>query len=153
MPVLEGGSSEADTGTADSGSLPTDGGAVKINLLFLSILLPACKVSEDKFIEEAAQSICSKWFECAEEEDLEMMWDDEGECREFIEGENQPEGDEADCEYDAKAADDCLDAYDEMDCDDVMEGTTPRNATTSTRATARADRPDADSGQVGPPPL
>jgi hypothetical protein len=98
---------------------------VKFNPLLLSVLLPACGLSEENFIEKAARKSCEAVFECAEEEDIDPKFDDEEECREFIEGLAQPQGDEADCEYDGGAARDCLDAYDEMDCDDVMGGTSP----------------------------
>jgi hypothetical protein len=99
---------------------------VKPISLFVSILLlSACGLSEDKFIEKTAKKSCEMLFKCAEEEDIDPKFDDEGECREFIEGLAQPQGDEADCEYDGGAARDCLSAYDDMDCDDLFEGTSP----------------------------
>jgi hypothetical protein len=85
--------------------------------------LAACggSISEDKFLDKLAQKTCDLAFECADEKDIDPKFNDEGECVEFIKGLTQPQGDNADCEYDGDAANDCLDAIDELECDDDAE--------------------------------
>jgi hypothetical protein len=96
------------------------GGAVKANLLLLSSLIATgCGLDEDKFLDKFANKTCDIYFECEDELEYELKWDDKGECVEFFEGITQPQGDEADCEYDEDAAHDCLAAIDELECNDL----------------------------------
>jgi hypothetical protein len=100
---------------------------VKLNLLFLSSLIATgCSggPSEDEFAEEAAEVFCAKMFECFDDTVLDMMYEDEEACRESMQGEMEPGG-EDDCEYDSKAADECLDAFEDADCADLKAGTVP----------------------------
>ena len=94
---------------------------MKLNLLVPCFALAACgsgSISEEKFLEKFAEEICDFTFECADELDKDPKFNDEGECVEFFQGITQPVGDEADCEYDGEAANDCLAALHELDCDD-----------------------------------
>ena len=94
---------------------------MKLNPLLSCFFLAACggSISEDKFLDKFAQKTCDKLFECADEKDLDPKFNDEGECVEFFKGLTQPVGDEADCEYDGDAANDCLSAIDEIECGDT----------------------------------
>ena len=100
---------------------------MKLNLFLLSSLIATgCGggVSEDKFGEEAAKSICAKMFECNEAM-ISKVYEDEAACQDALSGDYEPGAKTDDCDYDAKAADDCLDAFDAMSCDDVKAGTVP----------------------------
>ena len=100
---------------------------MKLNLFLLSSMIATgCGggPSEEEFAEKAAEVFCAKIFECFDESMVEKMYGDEESCRETMQGDMEP-GDESDCEYDSKAADDCLDAYDAMACDDLKAGTVP----------------------------
>jgi hypothetical protein len=105
-----------------SGRLPAHGGAVRFNPLWLSVLLPACGLSEDNFLDKFANKSCDLYFDCEDELEYDLKWDDKGECVEFFEGITQEQGDEADCEYDEDAAHDCLAAIDDMECSDLDDG-------------------------------
>ena len=98
---------------------------MKTNLFLLSSLIATgCSggVSEDEFGEEAAKVFCAKMFECLDGKTLDFMgYDDEDACVEDLETEMEPGGDDDDCEYDAGAADDCLDAFEEMSCEDLKD--------------------------------
>jgi len=84
--------------------------------------LAACggPVSEDKFLEKLGQKSCQLAFECAED-DTEPKFNDQAECEEFWAGITQAQGGEADCEYDGDAASECLDAINEIECDDQVD--------------------------------
>ncbi len=99
---------------------------MKLNLLmFSSLIATGCGggVSEDEFGEEAAKSICAKMFECNEAM-VSKVYEDEAACQDALSGDYEPGG-EDDCDYDASAADDCLDAFDAMECDDLKAGNVP----------------------------
>ena len=101
---------------------------MKLNLLMLSSLIATgCGgPSEDEFAEKAAEVACEKMFECMDQKALDFMgWDDEEACREDMEVDYEPGGDDADCEYDSKAADDCLDAFEDLSCEDLKAGNMP----------------------------
>jgi len=97
---------------------------VKLNLLFPCVALAACggSISEDKFLDKLGKKLCQLEFECADKADTEPKFNDEGECEEFWAGITQSQGGEADCEYDGDAARDCLDAVDEIECNDEIDG-------------------------------
>jgi hypothetical protein len=101
---------------------------VKTNLLLLSSLIATgCGggVSEDEFAAEFAKSYCAKMFECMDQKALDFMgWDDEEACRQAMDGDGKGGDKSDDCNYDSKAADDCLDAFDALSCDDLKSGTT-----------------------------
>jgi hypothetical protein len=93
---------------------------VKLNLL-VCFVLAACgggSVSEDKFLDKLGKKSCQLAFDCADEAGTDPKFNDVGECEEFWAGITQPQGGEADCEYDGDAASACLDAIDEIQCDD-----------------------------------
>jgi hypothetical protein len=93
---------------------------VKLNLVLLSSLIATgCGLSEDKFLDKASNKYCDLFFDCEDDLDYELPWNDEGECVEFFKGNTQPKGEEADCEYDEDAAQDCLSAIDELECNDL----------------------------------
>ena len=95
---------------------------MKARLLLLSSLVATgCGLSEDKFLDKVSNKYCDLFFDCEEELDHELKWNDEGECVEFFKGISQPKGDEADCEYDSEAAHDCLAAIDELECNDITD--------------------------------
>ena len=98
------------------------GGAVKLNPLLSCFALAACggPVSEDKFLEKLGQKSCQLAFECAED-DTEPKFNDQAECEEFWAGITQAQGGEADCEYDGDAASECLDAINEIECNDQVD--------------------------------
>ena len=101
---------------------------MKLKLLVLSSLIATgCGggVSEDEFGEEAAKSICAKMFECLDESVVTKMYADEEACQEALSSDYDPGAKTDDCDYDSKAADDCLDAFDAMSCDDLKAGTMP----------------------------
>ena len=98
----------------------------KTNLLLLSSLIATgCGggVSEDDLGKEAAKSVCAKMFECNEAM-VSKVYEDEAACQDALSGDYEP-GAEDDCDYDSKAADDCLDAFDALSCDELKAGTTP----------------------------
>ena len=100
---------------------------MKTNLLLLSSLIATgCGggVSEDEFGEEFAKVYCAKMFECFDAM-AGKMYDDEEACRQAMEGDDNPGDKTDDCDYDSKAADDCLDAFDAESCEDLKAGTTP----------------------------
>jgi hypothetical protein len=94
---------------------------VKLNLLVSCFALVACgggSISEDKFLEQLGKKSCQLAFECADEAGTEPDFNDVGQCEEFWAGITQPQGGEADCEYDGDAAGACIDAIDQVQCDD-----------------------------------
>jgi hypothetical protein len=100
---------------------------VKTNLLLLaSLIATGCGggVSENDFGAEAAKSVCAKMFECNKAM-VSKVYADEAACQDALSGNYDPTAKSADCNYDSKAAGDCLDAFDAMSCDDVKAGTTP----------------------------
>ena len=75
------------------------------------VALTACGMSEDKYNEESIRLSCEFIIECYA--DLELYADvDECIADVTADQEDPPEG----CEYDAKAAKDCLSGLDEMAC-------------------------------------
>ena len=100
---------------------------MKLNLFLLSSMIATgCGggPSEDEFAEEFAKVYCAKMFECFDSM-AGKMYEDEEACRETMEGDGKPSEKEDDCDYDSKAADDCLDAFDAMECDDLKTGDIP----------------------------
>ena len=100
---------------------------MKLNLLlFSSVIATGCGggVSEDDFGKEAAKSICAKMFECNEAM-MSKVYADEAACEDALSADMDPGAKTDDCNYDAGAADDCLDAFDAMSCDDVKAGNMP----------------------------
>ena len=96
---------------------------MKLNLLLLSsVIATGCGgPSEEEFAEDAAKVVCEKMFECMDQKALDFMgWDDEEACREDMQGDYEPG--ESDCEYDADAANDCLDALEDSSCEDLKSG-------------------------------
>jgi hypothetical protein len=93
---------------------------VKLNPLLPCFALVACggSISEDKFLERLGKKSCQLAFECADEAGTEPDFNDVGQCEEFWAGITQPQGGEADCEYDGDAAGACIDAIDQVQCDD-----------------------------------
>ena len=93
---------------------------MKLNPLLACSALAACggSLSEEKFLEKLGKEFCQLEFDCADEADTEPKYNDQQECEEFWAGITQPQGNEADCEYDGDAANDCLSAIDEIECDD-----------------------------------
>ena len=95
---------------------------MKLNLVLLSSLMATgCGLSEDKFLDKASNKYCDLFFDCEDDLEGELPWNDEGECVEFFKGNTQPKGEDADCEDDSEAAHDCLAAIDELECDDLNE--------------------------------
>ena len=97
---------------------------MRANLLLLSsLIVTGCGLSEDKFIDKVANKYCDLFFECEDDLDYDLKWNDEGECVEYFQGITQPKGEHADCDYDEGAAHDCLAAIDELECSDLNEFT------------------------------
>ena len=100
---------------------------MKLNLFLLSsVIATGCGggVSENDFGKEAAKSICAKMFECLDKSVLNKMYADEAACQDALSADYDPGAKNADCNYDSKAAGDCLDAFDAMTCDDLKAGNT-----------------------------
>jgi hypothetical protein len=94
---------------------------VKLHPLLPCFVLAACgggSISEEKFLEKFGKEFCQLEFECADEADTEPKFNDVGECEEFWAGITQPQGNEPGCEYDGDAANDCLAAIHDIECDD-----------------------------------
>lgn len=85
----------------------------------------ACGPSQDEFFESLAEEICEKTAECLEDFEDYTGYDDVDECSDAWEdmSEGYPDAwtDEEVCEYDRDKARDCLDAIDDVECDDDEE--------------------------------
>ncbi len=78
-----------------------------MNKFFIAslVLLGACGLSEDKFADSFNEKLCDKLTEC----------NPDAECPEADDGDD---ADTADCTFDAKIAQECLDAIDAQTCDE-----------------------------------
>ena len=90
---------------------------------FLLPLLVACGPSEDKFQDRFAESACETLMECSED------GGDSGFSLVFFENQEQCEsfyslawGFMGECDYDKKAAKECLKSLDDLTCDGALEG-------------------------------
>ena len=95
----------------------------------LLTLLISCAPSEDEFAGELVEISCDRIFECTAQEDIDAMgilWifgDDAEECYELFEDDSGTDTATAedDCEYDKKAAKECLKEFDALSCDDGLD--------------------------------
>lgn len=88
------------------------------------LLLGACGVSEEKFQEQYAEKACTLTMECSADESGGFFFDSQEECESFFALALSLGTDG--CDYDKKAAKDCLNALDEATCDnagDELEST------------------------------
>lgn len=93
--------------------------------LGLALLLPAltaCYPDEDEFRDEQISIACEYYMECYSGDDdyVYFAFDSQSECEAFFGAFAGYYDDYYDtCEYDKKAAKECLDAYDQITCDDT----------------------------------
>jgi hypothetical protein len=88
----------------------------------LILALFACGVTERNFDERFAVAWCPVAFECADAEELAVLYADEAECRAVM---SSGAADLDACAFDARAAQDCLDAIEVMTCEEYDAGTPP----------------------------
>ena len=95
-------------------------------------LLTACGgMTEDEFGDEFIVVTCDKMFECTTAEEIEAagaFWvfgADSGECQAIFADAEVTEDTGAECAFDGAAAQECLDGYDAMTCEEAAEGTAP----------------------------
>jgi hypothetical protein len=87
-------------------------------------LLIACAPSEDEFQEESWGVTCDLLFECTSTEDIEAMgafWffgESVDDCYSLLDMATEDTGEETDCDYDKKAAKECLSEIEALTCDD-----------------------------------
>ncbi len=101
--------------------------------LFVAMgLLSACGgMTEDEFADEFIVATCDKMFECTSAEEIEAagaFWvfgADSEECQGIFADAEAVEDTGSTCEFDSSAAQECLDAYNSMSCEDAADGTTP----------------------------
>ena len=93
-------------------------------------LMIGCGLSQEKFETEYIDLSCDKVFECFSAEDIEAageFWTlgaDAAECSTIL-NDQAAEAEDAECEYDAAAAQACLDASADLSCDDYLAGNLP----------------------------
>ena len=101
--------------------------------LFVALgLLSACGgMTEDEFADEMIVVTCDKMFECTTAEEIEAagaFWvfgADSEECQAIFDSAEATEDTGAECEFDGAAAQECLDGYESMTCEEAAEGTAP----------------------------
>jgi len=87
------------------------------------VLLPACGVNEDNYVEKFAKVLCGLYDECYQEE-FASYWDDVNQCVDELVDAMDEGGDYyADCTFDNKNAKDCIDSYKKVTCDDIEADT------------------------------
>jgi hypothetical protein len=91
--------------------------------LLLFALLAACAPSEEKFQDRFAESACEVMLECAEDGSDSgfslVLFENQEQCESFY---SLAWGFMGECEYDKKAAKECLKGLDDLSCDGTMEG-------------------------------
>ena len=92
------------------------------NIKYLGLLaLAACGLSQEKFEEDIVVITCDKYFECMPEMGELMGWADSAACQTSM---NEAMADAEECvNYDAAAAQGCLDGWSGSTCDDMSSGT------------------------------
>ena len=93
-----------------------------MNARKLWILLPlsACSISEEDFLQQYSELLCSQIYECVTEESLESIeaiYGSQENCASTVSEELQnelPEG----LQFNAQSAQSCLDAFEATQCDD-----------------------------------
>ena len=90
--------------------------------MFLLPLLLACAPSEEKFQERFAEASCEVLLECAADGSDSgfsmVLFDSQSQCVSFY---SLVWGFLGECEYDKKAAKECLKGLDDLSCDDSPE--------------------------------
>jgi hypothetical protein len=81
-------------------------------LIGATLVLGACGLSQDKFEEEFGAKYCEANNACLEAAELEPI-----DCDAAVDGGDDVA--EVECEYDAGAAKECLDAIDTAECDEL----------------------------------
>jgi hypothetical protein len=87
-------------------------------MLLLALL--ACGPSEKTYAEDFATAWCPRQLECADAATLDALgYDDEGACVALLTS-GAPDYDA--CDFDARAAQDCLDAVAAASCEEIVAG-------------------------------
>ena len=104
--------------------------------LALPLIIAACgsTMTQDDFTAESISITCDQVFECYTEEELAlfggMFGESASECVVLMEAlmaeaETDPKAETVECDFNAEAAQTCLDEGAAMSCDDVKTGTSP----------------------------
>lgn len=89
------------------------------------VLSSGCAYSREKFTDEYASESCAALFEC-DESGAGLFFEDEDQCNSFVSALfNMVPGEEDGCEFDSKAAKDCVADIKSMDCDAMVSGESP----------------------------
>jgi hypothetical protein len=84
-------------------------------MLLLALL--ACGLTEKNYDDQFAQVYCARQFECNDAVELSALYADEAACRDLL---TSGAADEDACQFDTRAANDCLDALEAATCDDFL---------------------------------
>ena len=96
------------------------------SLVALMGSMTACGLSEDAYADGVIEKSCYLWIECFELADLELLgwdWESEQDCVDWMNDNSSDDTTTEDCTYDAGVAQECLDAYEAIECDDFTSGT------------------------------
>lgn len=90
----------------------------------------ACGVSEDEFSTEYIGYTCDLTFECSDEAVLPYLpYSDAADCKAQLDGSDEEEEAEDNCEFDKGLAAECLDAMAAVGCEEWNAGNLPASCT------------------------
>lgn len=85
------------------------------------LLLAACGLPEDDFVDGTIQETCRLLVTCPTEGEGFLEFESESDCRGFLRLFGAGSAGEG-CDYSARAAKTCLDAFEAMTCEEYLSG-------------------------------
>lgn len=92
---------------------------LRILPVFGALLVAGCGYPEDKFTEDFQQAFCQKYIDC--EYGALVGWETVDDCLAAMDSGSDTGGEDT-CDYDSKAAKECVADVEAMSCDDMVSG-------------------------------